>query len=235
MARSWERDELILALDLYFRVGARVPSDDPRVVELSDLLRGLSVNQRVAKTPTFRSADSVHLKLQNFLSMDPAYRGKGMAHASQADRQVWKELAADRALVNRLAMQLRESSKSSEATQEVGEEDEDEFPEGRILYRVHRRRERSRVLAAKMKSRWLKRYSKLACLACGFDFEETYGPRGRGYIECHHVVPVSELQSGARTRVEDLIPVCSNCHKMLHRTRPWLSIVQLKTLLIREQ
>jgi len=110
------------------------------------------------------------------------------------------------------------------------EEDEEDFPEGRVLYRVHRRHERSRALANKMKSRWLRRYGKLACLACGFDFEQVYGPRGRGYIECHHVVPVSELRPGARTRVEDLAPVCSNCHKMLHRRRPWLSMAQLSAL-----
>jgi len=231
VARSWERDELILALDLYFRVGARVPSDDPDVVEVSDLLRGLPLNQGVVRERAFRSPDSVHLKLQNFLSIDPAHDAKGMAHASQADRQVWKDFSADHGLVNRLAKQLRRSAASTYANQAVDEDDEEEFPEGRILYRVHRRHERSRVLGSKMKRRWLGRQGKLACLACGFDFEETYGPRGRGYIECHHVVPVSELRSGARTRVEDLVPVCSNCHKMLHRKRPWLSVAQLSGLL----
>ncbi len=231
MARSWERDELILALDLYFRVGARVPSDHPSVVAVSDLLRGLPLNEGVLRGRAFRSPDSVHLKLQNFLSIDPAHNAKGMAHASQADRQVWREFSADRALVNRLARQLRGSAKSTDASQGVEEEDEEEFPEGRILYRVHRRHERSRVLASKMKRRWLASQGKLACLACGFDFEETYGPRGSGYIECHHIVPVSKLQVGARTRVEDLVPVCSNCHKILHRWRPWLSVAQLSGLL----
>jgi len=93
VGRSWERDELILGLDLYFRVGARVPSDDPAVVEISHLLRGLPLNQGNPRSQTFRSPDSVHLKLQNFLSMDPAHHAKGMAHASEADREVWREFS----------------------------------------------------------------------------------------------------------------------------------------------
>ena len=153
-----------------------------------------------------------------------------MAHASQADREVWREFSGDRSLVGRLASQLRRSAQRTEAAQVIDEEDEEDFPEGRILYRVHRRHERSRALARKMKTRWLKKHGKLACLACGFDFEETFGLRGKGYIECHHVVPVSELRPDARTRVEDLVPVCSNCHKMLHRRRPWLSVAQLSAL-----
>jgi 5-methylcytosine-specific restriction protein A len=231
MSRSWERDELILALDLYFRVGAMVPSDNPAVVEVSNLLRALPLSQRALSSPTFRSPDSVHLKLQNFLSIDPAQRGKGMAHASQADRQVWKEFAESRMFVSRLASELRQSVKSPEIGGGIEEEDEEDFPEGRILYRVHRRHEQSRALAAKLKTRWLNNHGKLSCVPCGFDFERVYGVRGKGYIECHHIVPVSELRPGARTRVEDLVPVCSNCHKMLHRRRPWLSLSQLRGLI----
>lgn len=95
------------------------------------------------------------------------------------------------------------------------------FPEGELSYRHHIARERSARLV-----RLRKRQARgdLRCQACGFDFATVYGPLGEGYIECHHVRPVSELRAGETTRVQDLALVCANCHRMLHRRRPWLGM-----------
>jgi predicted HNH restriction endonuclease len=74
----------------------------------------------------------------------------------------------------------------------------------------------------------------LRCACCGFDFEAMYGEVGQGYIEAHHIVPVSELPArGGQTRIEDLVLVCANCHRMLHRRRPWLGLTELRKLLRR--
>jgi 5-methylcytosine-specific restriction protein A len=53
------------------------------------------------------------------------------------------------------------------------------------------------------------------CVVCGFNFGAVYGPRGEGYIHVHHLHPLSQ---GERTvdPVHDLVPVCPNCHAMLH-------------------
>lgn len=69
----------------------------------------------------------------------------------------------------------------------------------------------------------------LACEVCGFDFEAVYGELGRGFIECHHVVPLSEGQR--KTSLRDLALVCSNCHRMAHRRRPWPAVAELRALL----
>ena len=59
------------------------------------------------------------------------------------------------------------------------------------------------------------------CKVCGLDFEDSYGPIGRGYMQVHHVVPVSQLGPGYRLDpIEDLIPLCANCHVMAHRRQP---------------
>ncbi|EOO79499.1 hypothetical protein IC7_00571 [Bacillus cereus BAG1O-1] len=60
----------------------------------------------------------------------------------------------------------------------------------------------------------------LSCVACGFNFEEVYGDRGKDFIEVHHVKPLSTV-SGEVTidPKEDLVPVCSNCHRMIHRRK----------------
>lgn len=107
----------------------------------------------------------------------------------------------------------------------------EDFPEGKESYRLHRIRERNPKLIRQVKERFKKGYGRLYCQICGFDFYNTYGQIGFDYIEGHHNKPISELPEGYRTKVEDIILVCSNCHKMLHRRRPWLKSEELKGLL----
>ena len=73
----------------------------------------------------------------------------------------------------------------------------------------------------------------LRCMACSFDFGKVYGERGAGYIEVHHLRPVSSLSE--RTRVDpktDMAVVCANCHRMIHRRRDHiLSIEELRQII----
>lgn len=70
------------------------------------------------------------------------------------------------------------------------------------------------------------------CAACGFDFGEVYGTLGDGFIHVHHVRPVSTLGKDYRVNpTTDLVPVCPNCHWMLHRESPPLSVEALKVVL----
>ena len=58
------------------------------------------------------------------------------------------------------------------------------------------------------------------CSVCGFDFETVYGKLGIGYTEIHHRKPLHSLEEEMEVNPEaDLVPVCSNCHRMLHRRR----------------
>ncbi|WP_422385973.1 HNH endonuclease [Brevibacterium epidermidis] len=68
----------------------------------------------------------------------------------------------------------------------------------------------------------------LACEVCTFDFAKTYGDRGRGYIEVHHVTPL-HVSGVVQTRLEDLVLLCSNCHRMIHRSG-WLRPEELKEM-----
>ena len=70
------------------------------------------------------------------------------------------------------------------------------------------------------------------CAVCGMNFEQRYGPLGKDYIQVHHLVPVSRLGPAYQLDpIHDLIPVCANCHVMLHRQDPPLSPEQLTALL----
>ena len=56
------------------------------------------------------------------------------------------------------------------------------------------------------------------CLVCGLDFEQKYGELGKGFIHVHHIVPLNEIGKEYRVDyIKDLVPVCPNCHAMLHR------------------
>lgn len=104
------------------------------------------------------------------------------------------------------------------------------FPEGAIQERRHLVRERSSALIRNVKDA-ARKNGRLRCEVCDFDFEARYGPIGHGYIEAHHTIPVSELSAGDQTRPEDIALVCANCHRMLHRRRPWLRKHELKAVL----
>jgi 5-methylcytosine-specific restriction protein A len=110
-------------------------------------------------------------------------------------------------------------------------EDEEGFPEGKEILREHLVSERNRGVAEIAKNNFKKKHRKLYCEICGFDFSKKYGEVGKNYIECHLTVPVSEMPKDYKTKPEDLVLVCSNCHRMLHRKRPWLGKDELKKLL----
>ncbi|MGQ5225085.1 HNH endonuclease [Streptomyces sp. yara] len=110
------------------------------------------------------------------------------------------------------------------------EEDDYSAREGRLLIRRHRSRERDQRLRKRKIDAALRQGHGLACEACGFDFEATYGVRGAGYIECHHVVPLHEVGEG-RTKLRDLALICSNCHRMIHRKAPWPTPEELRRLI----
>lgn len=71
------------------------------------------------------------------------------------------------------------------------------------------------------------------CLVCGFDFGKTYGVRGAGFIEVHHLRPVATLDPIAPVDPRtDMTVVCSNCHRMIHRSRDnVLSLEELRRIM----
>ncbi len=169
--------------------------------------------------PTSLLLEEVHPTLWNTQASGVEIKGR----AAQDLEALWR----------RHLMQLQDRGAGKKKADGYVEEDEESFPEGRLLYRLHRVRERSASLVSRAKERTKRREGRLVCQACGFDFERVYGVLGADFIECHHTVPVSELRSGQVTRLDDLALVCSNCHRMLHRRRPWLTLGQLSSLLAR--
>jgi len=80
--------------------------------------------------------------------------------------------------------------------------------------REHLVRERNPKLARACKQR-----DGYRCRVCGVTFEEVYGELGQGFAESHHLHPLSRKRANEKTRLEDLVTVCANCHRMLHLMR----------------
>ena len=114
-------------------------------------------------------------------------------------------------------------------------EEEEAFPEGKEKYKLHHSNERNAKLVALKKKKAMDINPLLPCEICKTSFKEKYGEVGNGFIEAHHITPISELTEETETKLDDLILVCSNCHKIIHRKRPWLTVEQMKSLIAKNQ
>ncbi|OBZ10928.1 EVE domain-containing protein [Bacillus sp. FJAT-26390] len=106
------------------------------------------------------------------------------------------------------------------------DEEGEEYPEGKVYYRLHRMRERKPRVVKQAKALFLKKHGRLYCEVCEFDFTAVYGDRGKDFIEGHHKKMVSEMKAGETTKVEDLALLCANCHRMIHK-KPLATVEQL--------
>lgn len=78
----------------------------------------------------------------------------------------------------------------------------------------------------------------LNCAVCNMNFEEVYGEIGKGFIHVHHIVPLHEVGGSYKVDYKkDLVPVCPNCHSMLHKKLDGetITLEQLKAILQRER
>ena len=83
----------------------------------------------------------------------------------------------------------------------------------------------------KARQKCIEHYGTICCI-CGFSFKTMYGELVENFIHVHHLKPLSEIGSEYTVDpVNDLRPVCPNCHAVLHIKTPALSIEEVKKLL----
>lgn len=226
--QGWIRDELILAMEVAQRTGS---SATPKEIdELTESLRKLPIEAQLSASSGFRDRQEVEEVLEEI--------GKLMADTQTAERvegdlshQVVQHFLNSPSALSSVAEQIRAAATSNFGPGVFAPDPEvSEAPEGRIMTGIHTYRERNPRLAESKKRGALETYGKLSCEGCGFVFADRYGHRGEGFIECHHLTPVSELDNGAKTNLSDLALVCANCHRMIHRSQPWLTMSELRNL-----
>lgn len=82
------------------------------------------------------------------------------------------------------------------------------------------------------------RHHGTVCKGCGFDFEKTYGDLGKDFIHVHHIIPLKDIgESYKIDPIRDMVPLCPNCHAMVHRSnesRP-LAVEVLRSIIDESQ
>ena len=231
---KWSREEIILTLNFYHLHYPTIPDKSSTEIEnLSNTLRKLQTKVGDNINEKYRNPNGVYMKLMNFHHCNPNHSGEGLRGGSKLDEEIFLEFQNDIINLSKISNLIINNLDSDETFEIMDIDDGDfEFQEGKLLSRIHRSRERNRKIIKKKKEKVLKETGSLKCEGCGFDFNLTYGKHGQGFIECHHLKPISEINHGEKTTLDDLSLVCSNCHRMIHRRKPWLSIEQLKTLFV---
>ena len=224
---DWEWDEEILAFDVYLRFGA-IGREHPEVHELSDVLRRLPLHPVEERTPTFRNPNGVSRKLADIQTHEPGYIGKPTS-GSRLDEEVWAVYGNERQAVHNLAAVIRSGMGTVTAEEDDEAEVDAAHREGRIVYRLHRKRERDPKLRRRKMNEVSRRYGHLVCEACGADLEAIYGPLGAVVFECHHLVPL-HVTGETITMLSDVVLLCPTCHRVTHRVDPWPTLEQLRHL-----
>ena len=200
--RLWTPDELTLVLDLYLKAhGSKMDTD--YASQIADA--------------TGRSLQAIKMRFENYKSVDPSYTSDGrvgLPGGRDKCQPIWIAFARR---PHDLAREVQRILKSSAFAEEGPPDIDSSFAEGGRKQRKHLAIERSKTLVQQAKSARMAETGRLACDICGFDFEQAYGEFGKGFIEAHHVIPLSRLDGNLRSTVADLALVCSNCHRMLHR------------------
>ena len=191
------------------------------------MLQKFNAYENKNKTDTYRNPSGVKMKLMNFKSIE--FPGNGLKHSSSLDRIIYYEFVSDKERLARIADKIVESISNGKQI-EIAYEDEG-FIEGAILEKQHKYKERNPKVVRAKKALVLKEKGYLQCEACDFIFKDKYGEIGDGYIECHHIVPLADIDVQKETKISDLALVCANCHRMLHRKKPMVAVQELKNII----
>lgn len=225
---AWLPEEVILALEVYLDHEASAPIALRDA--LSNELREWPLEQHLAEVAKFRNRRSIESKLYN-IQWHATDGQRGRPNGGTATRKVWEEYGLDDARVRAAAANVRASLPIVQPQAEPMDDVDEEYiaREGWLIRRVHVTRERDRRAVREKRAAARDRDGRLICEACTLDPATYYGdPAADSIIECHHKVPLSELEPGiSTTRTGDLALVCPNCHRLAHARRPSLTWEQL--------
>jgi 5-methylcytosine-specific restriction protein A len=224
---SWNREETLLALDLFFSLHGQNSNDNSAAVaELSEFLRQLPYHSQAVKNPTFRNEAGVKFKVQNLRS---ALTGHGLSNCSKMDRVIAMEFGSDPSEVSRLSQQIRSTVKELERDDfEMADDFLEDFYEGKSTFVAHRKIERN----SKLRTSLLKKLEddELECEICFLSRPKLERNLHEALFEVHHLVPLAILNFEQKTKLSDVSLLCASCHRAIHK----LMSIEKRNISIRE-
>jgi len=233
--QKWKEDELIVVMDFYFDNYLSIPDkNSSQIIELSTFLRRMKKMLYGYVNKKYRTPSGVYMKLMNFHATNEKHSGKGLGNASSLDKEIFNKYKENPKELKKRASIIREIIENNNSPI-ISSDDDISSEEGKVIIRYHRYRERNRKIVERKKKKVQKQTGNLICECCNFNFGKTYGKHGEGFIECHHITPLSEIKGVEKTKLDDLTLLCSNCHRMIHHSRPWLTLEQLRKIILANQ
>lgn len=228
---NWTREELILALDLYFSLDqGQMHKGHPDVIKVSNELRALNVHQEIPDQEKFRNPSGISRRLGNFKTMDSGYEGEGLRNSGKLAKEVFKEFSNRRDKLRKEAdliryVYLKPKSETSKVTEPQVKYNSD------FLFQFHKNRETDPFVMKVKKEKVLTETKKLNCELCGFDSHAFYGEIGIDLMEIHYNKELTNELGLESCDMSDFVVVCSNCHKVLDKNFGLLDANDLKKLI----
>lgn len=212
---DWHWDEiLIVARYVEDNHGKALGAGNRLNAHVQTLLNKATIHPQVDGQKVVRSQGSVKRKSGDLVSIHPNYAGSPTKGGATTE-EVLKYWLANPDTARKEAIALEEMIERGEPMRLPNDDQDASAAEGKALLVRHLRRERNAALREKK----IRRAKKLDCEVCGINFGRVYGDRGTGYIEVHHTLPL-HVSGATETKLNDLALLCSNCHRMIHRS-PW--------------
>lgn len=228
---DWTREELILALDLYFDLDqGQMHKGHPDVVKVSNELRALNIHHEIPDQKKFRNPSGISRRLGNFKTMDSGYEGEGLPNSGKLAKEVFKEFSNRRDKLRKEAdlirqLYLKPRNEAPKETSTIGKNKSD------FLFQYHKNRETDPLVMKVKKEMILSGTKKLKCEVCGFDSLAFYGEIGNDLMEIHYCKEIKNEPGLESSDMKDFIVVCSNCHKALDKNYGLLDAADLKKLI----
>lgn len=211
---KWLTDEVILAIDAYYRINdvKDITKNNRVVIELSDLLKSLPFHKN--KDEIFRNVSGVIMTLLNIASLDETssyFFGK----ASKLQKKIYQYFTDKRKVLRSISIAIRnclplpfEYYNSTNPTN---------FMVSDILYLYHLFIENKSNVSILTKRDFLRR-RRSKCSVCGLYLMELYGENGCELLELHYTENIQNYGNEMKILPGKFIAMCPNCHKLAHTT-----------------
>jgi 5-methylcytosine-specific restriction protein A len=131
---KWTREELILALDLYFRCPPlKTNQDNPEIIALSELLNSLSLHPQRSEYEKFRNPNGVYMKLCNLLRFEQDYSGVGLKAGGKLEEEIWNEFSSNKDKLKKAAQAIIDNASEVPKQKEKIKRKDEEFEEGQVF------------------------------------------------------------------------------------------------------
>lgn len=213
---DWTREELILALDLYFNLDqGKMHKGNLDVIRLSNELRSLNIHNEIPDLTKFRNPSGISRRLGNFKNMDSNYVGEGLTNYGKLAKEIFTEFCQNRDKLRNEVRLIRQFYFKPKAEKNLIAAEEKKNYKSNFLFNFHKNREADPLINKIKKKMVLLNTNSLKCEVCGFDSVAFFGEFGNDIMEIHYKKELNSEPGLEQSLMEDFIIVCCNCHKVL--------------------